>query len=186
MTRSFTPLALAAATLGAFGCARDDATATAHAPRTIMLTSPAFEDGAAIPRKHTCDGDDLSPPLTWDRLPDGAKSLALIVEDPDAPRGTFTHWVLYDLPATETGLDAGVPARSEAARQGKNDFGKAGYGGPCPPRGSTHRYVFTLFALDVARLGLDDGASKRQVLDAVSGHVLAEGRLTGTYARSGG
>jgi Raf kinase inhibitor-like YbhB/YbcL family protein len=151
---------------------------------TIHLESPAFADVGAIPQVYTCDGEDVSPPLKWSGVPEAAKSLALVVEDPDAPRGTWTHWVLFDLPADVTELPRGVPAdgrvdlgNGKAARQGRNDFGKAGYGGPCPPSG-THRYVFRLFALD-AEPGLGPGATRQDLLRSIKNHVLAEGKLTG-------
>jgi Raf kinase inhibitor-like YbhB/YbcL family protein len=156
---------------------------------TIRLQSTAFAEGGAIPKTYTCDGEDVSPPLKWSGVPDAAKSLALVVEDPDAPRGTWTHWVLFDLPADVGELPQGVPKEErvelgpggKAARQGKNDFGKTGYGGPCPPSG-THRYVFQLFALDTEP-GLRPGTTREQLLRAIKGHVLAEGRLTGRYSR---
>jgi Raf kinase inhibitor-like YbhB/YbcL family protein len=156
---------------------------------TIHLESPAFADGGAIPKTYTCDGGDVSPPLKWSGVPEAAKSLALVVEDPDAPRGTWTHWVLFDIPADVGELPQGVPTEGrvelgpggKAARQGKNDFGKTGYGGPCPPSG-THRYVFRIYALGT-ELGLGPGTTRDQLLRAVKGHVLAEGRLTGRYSR---
>lgn len=156
---------------------------------TIRLQSPAFADGEAIPKVYTCDGKDVSPPLEWSGVPDAARSLALVVEDPDAPRGTWTHWVIFDIPASVKGLGEGVPAHErvtvaaagEAALQGVNDFKKIGYGGPCPPSG-THRYVFHLFALD-AELGLGPKATRQDVLRSVKGHVLAEGELMGRYSR---
>jgi Raf kinase inhibitor-like YbhB/YbcL family protein len=150
----------------------------------IEIKSPAFSEGGAIPGKYTCDGKDVSPPLSWSGAPAGAKSLALICDDPDAPSGDWVHWVVFDLPSSSTGLPEGVPTRDEIAgggRQGRNDFRKTGYGGPCPP-GGTHRYVFTLFALD-RELGLGAGATKAQLSAAMKGHVLAEGRLTGKYSR---
>jgi Raf kinase inhibitor-like YbhB/YbcL family protein len=150
----------------------------------IEIKSPAFSEGGAIPGKYTCDGKDVSPPLSWSGAPAGTKSLALICDDPDAPSGDWVHWVVFDLPSSSTGLPEGVPARDEIAgggRQGRNDFRKTGYGGPCPP-GGTHRYVFTLFALD-RELGLGAGATKAQLSAAMRGHVLAEGRLTGKYSR---
>jgi len=137
-----------------------------------------------IPRHYTCDGDNVSPPLEWDDIPAGAKSLALIVEDPDAPGGTFTHWVLYNIPVSMRHLpedvrrDATLP---NGARQGKNDFGKIGYGGPCPPGGS-HHYYFRLFALDCI-LDLAPAAEKKDVLAAMQGHILAETEVMGEYSR---
>ena len=156
---------------------------------TIRLHSPAFADGGAIPRLYTCDGKDVSPPLAWSGVPEAARSLALLCEDPDAPGGTWTHWVIFDIPASVRGLGEGVPAHErvtvaaggEAALQGKNDFKKTGYGGPCPPSG-THRYVFHLFALD-AELGLGPKATRQDVLRSIKGHVLAEGELMGTFSR---
>jgi Raf kinase inhibitor-like YbhB/YbcL family protein len=162
-----------------------------EAPMTIQLTSPAFEEGADIPRNYTCDGEDISPPLSWSGVPDQARSLVLICDDPDAPRGTWTHWVLYDLPPGATGLPEGLPTDQtirvgsgggeHEARQGKNDFRKPGYGGPCPPSG-THRYFFRLFALD-STTGLEPGAIRQQVERAMEGHALAQGQLMGRYAR---
>ena len=156
---------------------------------TIRLQSPAFADGGAIPTEYTCDGKDVSPPLEWSGVPDAARSLALVVEDPDAPRGTWTHWVLFDLPADVGGLPEAVPtvelvelvAGGKSARQGRNDFGKVGYGGPCPP-GGTHRYVFRLFALD-AELGLGSKTTRLDLLRSIQGHILAEGQLKGRYSR---
>ncbi len=114
------------------------------------ITTTAFENGATIPEKHSCKGDDLSPPLRWDEVPKGTNSLALIMEDPDAPNGTFTHWIVYNLPPDSDGLEAIIPIQKNlknGAIQGKNDFGKTGYGGPCPPKGEEHRYFIRLFAL---------------------------------------
>jgi Raf kinase inhibitor-like YbhB/YbcL family protein len=156
---------------------------------TILLRSDSFADGGDIPKAYTCDGKDTSPPLSWSGVPEGARSLALVVEDPDAPRGTWAHWVLFDLAPDVVELAGAVPSGetfapkggAKAARQGKNDFGNLGYGGPCPPSG-THRYVFRLYALD-AELALAPGATREQVLRAMNGHVLAEGRLTGRYRR---
>ena len=149
------------------------------------LRSSAFQPGAPIPRRHTCDGEDLSPPLAWLEAPAGTTSFALVCEDPDAPVGTWVHWVLYDLPAGARDLTAGVaptPTRGDGSRQGINDFKKTGYGGPCPPRGGPHRYVFTLYALDTV-LGLVPGATRQAVTRATAGHVLAQTELTGRYAR---
>lgn len=152
---------------------------------SLQLSSPAFAEGATIPKQHTGDGADTSPALSWSEPPAGTKSLALICDDPDAPVGTWVHWVIFNLPAEMRKLDAGVPAERElanGARQGKNDFGNIGYGGPAPPRGKPHRYYFKLYALDT-QLDLPAGATKSQLLAAMKGHVLAEGQLMGRYAR---
>ena len=152
---------------------------------TIQLSSTAFDEGQTIPKQHTGDGRNSSPPLRWQDAPAGTASWALICEDPDAPRGTFTHWVLYNLPASARELSEGVPADTtlaDGALQGVNDFGKVGYGGPAPPRGKPHRYLFKLFAL-ARPLDLPPGATKAQVLTAMKGQVLGEGLLMGTYAR---
>ncbi len=150
---------------------------------TIRLTSPAFAEGGMIPKEYTCDGADRSPPLEWTGVPRSARSLALICDDPDAPMGTWSHWVIHDLPPDTTSLAEGISPDSGplASKQGKNDFGKIGYGGPCPPRG-THRYFFRLYALD-APLNLGSTATRATVLKAVAGHILAEGRLMGKYSR---
>jgi hypothetical protein len=152
---------------------------------TIELTSPAFADGAAMPRRLTADGDDVSPPLAWAGVPPGTRSLALICDDPDAPVGTWVHWVLYGLPGDLAALPEAVPPAERLAgggRQGLNDFGRVGYGGPAPPRGRGHRYVFTVYALDAA-VDLEPRATKAALLQAMSGHTLGEGRLTGIYQR---
>jgi Raf kinase inhibitor-like YbhB/YbcL family protein len=159
----------------------DDDVPVPEAPMTITLRSPAFADGDTVPRLNTCDGDDVSPPLAWSGVPAAAAELAVIVEDPDAPGGTFVHWVLWGLDPGLSGLAQGdLPAE---AREGRNDFGRAGWGGPCPPKGSDpHRYVFTLLALSDP-LALDAGASADRVKRAAEGKVVAEGRLTGRYGR---
>ena len=151
----------------------------------LTLESSAFEDGAPIPDKHTCDAEDLSPPLTWGPPPEGTQSWALICDDPDAPMGTWVHWVLYGLPADTTSLSEGVPTDEvveDVALQGKNDFTRIGYGGPCPPPGKPHRYVFKLYALD-SELDLKPGAKKKDLEKAMKGHVLAQGQLVGRYQR---
>jgi Raf kinase inhibitor-like YbhB/YbcL family protein len=151
----------------------------------ITITSSAFAPGAAIPAKFTGDGANVSPPLTWSGVPSGTKSLALICDDPDAPAGTWVHWVLYGLPATASDVAEKAPASetlSNNAKQGKNDFQKIGYGGPAPPPGKPHRYFFKLYALD-ADPGLKAGATKQELLQAMKGHVLGEGQLMGTYQR---
>jgi hypothetical protein len=152
---------------------------------TEMTLSSVFQEGERIPAKYTCEGEDISPPLTWGEVPAGTKSFALIVDDPDAPGGVFTHWVLFNLPATSRELPEAVPTQPQlpnGALQGKNDFGKIGYGGPCPPPGSPHRYRFNLYALDQP-LELKAGATKKQVLEAIQGHILAQAQLTGIYQR---
>jgi Raf kinase inhibitor-like YbhB/YbcL family protein len=151
----------------------------------MQLTSTAFAEGAAIPAKHTCDAKNVSPPLKWSGVPTGAKSLVLIVDDPDAPAGTWVHWVLYDLPATTSELAEDVPKGqyvAGGAKQGLNDFRHLGYGGPCPPPGKAHRYFFKLHALDTL-LDLKPGLTKKDVEAAMDKHILAQGRLMGTYQR---
>ena len=152
----------------------------------FILTSAAFKDGAPIPGKYTCDGGDVSPPLTWSGAPAGTRSVALIADDPDAPGGTWVHWVLYNLPAEVSELPENI-AKVESldlggARQGRTDFRRPGYGGPCPPPGPAHRYFFKLYALDT-RLELKAGAQKKDVEAAMEGHVLGSAQLMGTYAR---
>lgn len=152
---------------------------------SIELTSTAFQPGETIPRQYTGDGVDQSPPLRWSEPPSGAKSLALICDDPDAPRGTWVHWVLFNLPPQTRQLEEGVPTTAMlggGARQGKNDFGSIGYGGPAPPKGKAHRYFFKLYALDLVP-DLRTGATKAQLEEAMRGHILAEGQLMGTYKR---
>lgn len=154
---------------------------------TVQVTSPAFAAGQPIPDRYTCGGVGESPPLAWQEAPANTAAFALIVDDPDAPGGVFTHWLLYDVPPSVTRIDAGVPGAArlaDGAAQGTNSFGKTGYGAPCPPAGPPHHYRFTVYALD-AMLGLPPGATARQVQDAVRGHILGEGTLTGTYRRGG-
>jgi len=150
----------------------------------FRLTSPSFQANADIPARFTCSGDDLSPALAWSDPPAGTQSLALIADDPDAPGGTFTHWVLYDLPPSARRLPEGVPRASDpdGGRQGRNDFDAIGYGGPCPPPGSPHRYLFRLYALD-KKLNLRAGASKGDVERALKGHALAQAELIGRFGR---
>lgn len=180
-------LAAAAALLlapGLPGCGGGgDATPAPAAPLTLQVASPAFAGGAAIPARFACDGEDRSPPLSWSGVPAEARAVAVIVEDPDA-RG-FIHWALFDLPGADGALLGGASPGGElpaGAREGKNDFGRAGYGGPCPPRGSTHRYLFRVLALD-APLGLAAGVRGKEVRKAAAAHAIAEGRLEGTYRR---
>jgi hypothetical protein len=154
----------------------------------IEVSSPAFGNGEAIPRKFTGEGADVSPALQWSGVPAGAASIALICDDPDAPIAEpFVHWVIFNLPADTKGLPEGVPANptvdAPSAMQGENFFGNVGYGGPMPPEGhGTHHYHFKIYALD-ARLDLEPGAGKPEVLAAMEGHILDEGELVGTYER---
>lgn len=184
-------LALTCLILAVSGCASDkSATATplllaqeGPAP-TWELTSAAFAPGEEIPAKYTCDGDDISPPLQWADPPAGTQSIALIADDPDAPRGTWVHWVLYNLPADSRSLPEAIPPQAELAdgsRHGENSWKRSDYGGPCPPSG-THRYFFKLYALDTL-LDLDPGADKDALLKAMEGHVLAQTDVMGTYSR---
>ncbi len=157
----------------------------AEAPAAITITSSAFPDRGNIPSKYTCDGANVSPPLAWGEPPPKTQSFALICDDPDAPIGVFTHWVIFNIPSGARGLEEAVPAEGRLANgalQGRNGFGKIGYGGPCPPKGPAHRYVFTIYALD-ASLDLDPGASKKDLLKAMEGHIIAQGQLIGTYQR---
>lgn len=150
----------------------------------LALRSEAFVQGEAIPAQYTCDGADVSPPLSWEAPPQGTQSLALIMDDPDAPRGVWTHWALYNLPPERRALAAERPSQEtlpDGGVQGANSWGDLGYGGPCPPDGE-HRYNFTLYALDT-ELDLDAGAEKTAVLAAMEGHILAQGSLMGTYQR---
>ena len=150
----------------------------------IIITSSAFEEGGLIPPKYTCDGADISPPLQWDTVPECTKSIALISDDPDAPMGTWVHWVLFNLPADTTELTENIPPDENlpgGAGQGTNDFRRIGYGGPCPP-GGTHRYFFKIYALD-SELDLPAGTRKKDLLKAMEGHILGEGQLIGKYKR---
>jgi Raf kinase inhibitor-like YbhB/YbcL family protein len=157
----------------------EKAPAEGEVEMAIQVTSTAFNEGSTIPKKHTCDGQDISPQLSWSGVPEGTKSLALIVDDPDAPVGTFVHWVLYDIPADIRELPEGVQG---VGVQGTNDFRRSGYNGPCPPRGPAHRYYFKVYALDTT-LGLKAGARKADVEKAMQGHILAWGQLMGKYGR---
>lgn len=155
----------------------------------MELTSTAFKHGTTIPKRYTCDGDDPSPPLAWKGAPAGTKSFALIMDDPDAPPGTWVHWVIYDLPGPSTGLPEGVPktpALADGSKQGTcwgvDSFSRTGCFGPCPPPGKPHRYFFKLYALS-APLGLPPGATKAEVMKTMTGRVLAETTLMGTYGR---
>ena len=149
------------------------------------IKSSDFEHNQAIPKKYSCEGSDVSPPLTWSNPPQGTEGFALIADDPDAPMGTWVHWVLYDLPSGTHELREGVPAQEtlpSGGVQGLNDFKKIGYGGPCPPPGKPHRYFFKLYALN-GKTNLKPRATKQQLLDAIKGHVLGEAQIVGTYKR---
>ena len=156
----------------------------------LTFTSAAFEDGGSIPRKYTCEGDDVSPPLRWDGVPGDVQSLALIVDDPDAPdpaapKMTYVHWVLYNIPPDAGGLAEAVPADGlpGMTEEGLNDWKRTGYGGPCPPIGR-HRYFFKLYALDTVLAGLQ-APTKAEVEAAMRGHVIASTELVGTYQKEG-
>lgn len=151
----------------------------------LRITSPVFDEGETIPRKHTCQGSDVSPPLSWGEPPMGTKALALIVDDPDAPMGVFNHWIIFNIPVSERGLVEAVPAQGELPNgsiQGRNSFGRVGYGGPCPPPGSPHRYYFTLYALSDP-LKLEAGVGRKDVLAAMKGIVTGQAELMGRYRR---
>ena len=178
---------MAIASLAAVACSGDDDESSVveeGVAISIVVTSTVFSEGAAIPIKYSCDGDDVSPPLSWRGTPESTRSLALISDDPDA-RGTWVHWVLYGIPAEVEELSEATVATDVTAigaKSGTNDFKKLGYGGPCPPKGSPHRYLFKVYALDI-ELELDSGANKKKLLEAMEGHVLARGQLMGTYQR---
>lgn len=150
----------------------------------LKVISAAFKEGEPIPRPYTCHGVNVSPPLEWSGVPKSARTIAIIADDPDAPAGTWVHWVLYNLPSDNIGFVENLPATENLKAggfQGKNDFGRIGYAGPCPPSG-THRYLFKVYALD-AELPLEAGATKADVEKAMQGHVVLQGQLMGTYGR---
>ncbi|HLN79019.1 MAG TPA: YbhB/YbcL family Raf kinase inhibitor-like protein [Nocardioidaceae bacterium] len=176
---------LLALTAGVMACSGGHTTTkeetAVNAPEVITVRSADFGDGEPIPARFTCDGDGVAPTLSWDGVPDDAQSLALVVDDPDAPRGTFVHWVVLDMPPGTTGVDAtGIPT---GAVQARNSAGRASYFGPCPPSG-THHYRFTVYALS-KQTGLHDGAELADAVHAVESTATARGRLVGTYARHG-
>jgi hypothetical protein len=151
---------------------------------SLELTSNAFSEGKTIPKKYSCDGEDLSPPLSWSGAPNGTERFALIADDPDAPGMTFVHWVIYNIPGSATSLSEGIESKDDfpdGTMQGANNFRKIGYGGPCPP-GGTHRYYFKLYALN-AELSLKPGATKDELLAAMENHIIEETQLMGTYTR---
>lgn len=171
------------------GCARRSQPANTPARANpvkaeIKLTSVAFNQGQPIPRAYTCDGVNISPPLEWGGVPKTAKTLVIFCDDPDAPGGTWVHWVIYNLPAENIGLVENLPATENLKAggfQGKNDFGKTAYGGPCPPSG-THHYFFRIYALD-SELPLKGGVTKTELMKAMDDHVVLQGQLMGTYGR---
>jgi len=173
-------LAVPALLAGLSGCA-GDAPAEEPVGATLTVTSTAFTHEGTIPALYSCDGEDISPPISWSNVPEETESFVLICDDPDAI-GTWVHWVVFNIPGSATGLPEDVPDGKPLAgggMHGENSWGDPGYGGPCPPMGA-HHYVFTVYALDTM-LTLDAGASKRNVLDAMSGHILGKGELIGVY-----
>jgi Raf kinase inhibitor-like YbhB/YbcL family protein len=186
-------IALTVFLVGCGGAAEEALDAAALAPTTepeaasrveappLKITSPAFAPGEAIPAKFTCDGDDISPPLQWDKPPRGTQSLVLIMDDPDAPVGTWVHWVVFNLPPDTPGLPENATELPKGSGIGQNSWSRLGYGGPCPPK-DTHRYFFKLYAVD-ERFDLPNGASKDQLLGLMEGRILAQGELMGTYTR---
>jgi hypothetical protein len=153
----------------------------------LTIKSPAFQSGDNIPKKFSCEGEDISPQLEWSNYPSETKSFALICEDPDAPGGTFTHWIIYDIPTSRNSFPENVPNELDVfdgVKQGKNNFGKIGYGGPCPPAGSAHRYFFRVYALD-NKLNIKEGLSKDDLMNKIKSHILEEGELIGLYKKSG-
>ncbi len=151
----------------------------------LHLRSPAFENKGRIPKKYTADGEDISPPLEWDKPPSNTKSLVIICDDPDAPVGVWDHWILFNIPPTTTSLPEGIPQKAEldkGMKHGRNSWGRSAYGGPSPPPGKPHRYFFKIYALDV-KLNLPHGTPKKKILQSMEGHILATGELMGTYGR---
>jgi Raf kinase inhibitor-like YbhB/YbcL family protein len=151
----------------------------------LTISSPAFGEDEAIPSEYTCEGRDISPQLRWKDIPGEANSLSLIVDDPDAPGDTFTHWIIFNIPSGSSGLSQAIPSTPQlydGSVQGGNDFGRIGYGGPCPPPGKPHTYRFSLYAID-KQIDLVAGSSRFEVLDAIKDHILAQAQLSGTYQR---
>jgi len=179
-------LVLAAALFGDAWMTAGVPPAEAESAPRLSIRSSAFSEGGRIPRQYTCDGADSSPPVEWTGVPEKTRTFALVCNDPDAPRGDWVHWVVFDLPATTKGLpeNAAPNGREKLAgsgTQGRNDFGKIGWGGPCPPSGS-HRYTFRLYALDT-ELDLAPGTTREELVKAMQGHVLAQAQVTASYAR---
>jgi Raf kinase inhibitor-like YbhB/YbcL family protein len=152
----------------------------------IKLFSSSFKEGDFIPKKYSCEGSDISPQLHWSNMPKGVKSFSIIVEDPDAPGGNFVHWIIFSIPGNFNELHEDVAHSENIPGEiipGTNGFGQIGYGGPCPPTGKPHRYIFKIYALDTVLHHLETGATKQQLLNAMKGHIIAEGQLTGKYQR---
>jgi Raf kinase inhibitor-like YbhB/YbcL family protein len=178
----FACFAVATCLAGALSCSTHP---QQTASLSLQLTSTDFSSGGDIPKQFTCEGKDFSPALQWKEPPAGTQSFALIADDPDAPVGTWVHWVIYDLPPTQRSLAQDFPTSEQSAdgsRQGTNDFKKIGYGGPCPPPGTPHRYFFKLYALNI-KLNLKSGATKTDLERAMQGHILARGEYIGRYSR---
>jgi Raf kinase inhibitor-like YbhB/YbcL family protein len=151
----------------------------------ITISAEVFKEGEIIPAEYTCEGKNVSPSLSWKGIPAGTKSIAMIMDDPDAPGGTFVHWLLFNIPGNTQKLPKGIPRNQtldDGSLQGKNDFERLGYGGPCPPPGKPHRYYFKIYALDT-KLKLQPGASRQQLENAMKGHILSTGELMGKYQR---
>lgn len=151
----------------------------------MVIKSPDFKNGEPIPKAFSCEGEDISPKLEWDNAPEGTKSFALICDDPDAPMGTWVHWVIYNIPKDSRFLEKNIPKKPKlenGALQGKNSWPRTGYNGPCPPPGKAHRYYFKLYALDTI-LNLKENATKEELLSAMKGHILQEAQTMGTYKR---
>jgi Raf kinase inhibitor-like YbhB/YbcL family protein len=195
MKRKFAAIAVAIALLssvvGSPGCATHlhyafpSFVIEAEASMSLTISSPSFTNGGNIARKFTCDGEDVSPQLSWSEPPSGTKTLALLVDDPDAPVGNWNHWTMWNVPAATRGVAEGVgkdAELSDGSRQGHNDFRKIGYNGPCPPPGKPHRYYFKLYALDT-KLDLKSGATKKELEAAMKGHILAQSEWMGRYGR---
>jgi len=152
---------------------------------SLEIKSSAFGEGGYIPAKYTCESVDFSPPLVWSDIPEETKSFALICDDPDAPFGTWVHWVIFNIPPTVRYLEENAAARGklpEGVKEGLNDFRRIGYGGPCPPRGKPHHYIFKLYALDTI-LPLERGATKKDLINAMQGHIIEQAQTTGLYKR---
>lgn len=167
------------------GCSQEPNSSGDNGNAKLQVSSTAFADGQTIPQKYTCSGDDVSPPLTWTLPPAETKSIAVIVEDVDAPSGTFTHWLLFNLPGDTVALNENIPKMATlpiGAKQGVNDFKKIGYSGPCPPSGKPHRYYFKIYALDTPS-NLPTSATGKDLLAAMNHHVLGQGELMGTFGR---